>query len=153
MNLFEALQMLSEMFFDRKHVLEKLSEQNGARYEHLLKIYFYRNSRKENFNDWCIEVANYSKLSKCSSKLKVKDMYRILWDEPKDDYDFSGIHVFIKNLEFAGYPEIKNFNEDNVFNYLKEFHEWLINIILEKKIYANDVANKLIELLNKYPIN
>lgn len=152
MNLFETLQSLKELAYERGYVINKLRELSDNRYEHLLKLYFYRNIRSDEFNGWCKEVTNYSRLYKSNTKIKLRDLNKILWDEPKDDYTKKDIKIILDNFHFDGYPKIENFNYDNVFNYLKEFNEWLAKMLSNERVKIFDVTNKISELLNKYSI-
>ena len=153
MNLFENLYLFKEMSRKRKEVLNKLDDKNEVRYEHLIKLYFYRDTRRNDFISWCEEVANFSKRHSSYSQIKLKDFIKILWTQPKDDYDKDTMNLILKDFYRKGYPEINNYNYENFYNYLKDFHMWLSELLVKQKIVlAYEVENKVTELLNKYPI-
>lgn len=152
--MIKIIESLKELAYDRGYVINKLRDSSDNRYEHLLKLYFYRDTKPNEVNHWCKEVANYSQISNSRTKIKLKDLIKYLWNEPKDDYSEKDINIILDNFEYEGYPKTMRFNYKNVYNYLKEFNVWVAEKMNnEEKIRHLDVVNKVKELLNKYSIN
>ena len=152
--MIRILESIKELAYNRGYVINCLRNLSKNRYEHLLKLYFYRDSRPNEFNHWCKEVANYSQMANSRIKIKLKDLINYLWDEPKDDYDEKRVRIKLDNFEYDGYPKTINFNYENLYNYLKEFNIWVANQLNDDyEVRKLDVVNKINELLNKYNIN
>ena len=116
LNLFELLQMYNEMAYEKRKVLNDIRHTTFQRLRHLIKIFLYRDVRKndmkhwinEELYNWCSDIP----LIKGNKHLSHKELYKVFWDEPKDDINERNINRIVKqfiNIDFPKMPMIMVF--------------------------------------------
>lgn len=157
LNLFELLQMYNEMTYEKRKVLNDIRHTTFQRLRHLIKIFLYRDVRKndmkhwinEELYDWCSDIP----LIKGNKHLSHKELYKVFWDEPKDDINECNINRIVKQFTNIDFPKIE-YSFNNLYNFIKDFYMWLIEYLTKDFIIDPvDFENKIKELLNKYSIN
>lgn len=157
LNLFELLQMYNEMAYEKRKVLNDIRHTTFQRLRHLIKIFLYRDVRKndmkhwinEELYNWCSDIP----LIKGNKHLSHKELYKVFWDEPKDDINERNINRIVKQFINIDFPKIDYFF-NNLYNFIKDFYMWLIEYLTKDFIIDPvDFENKIKELLNKYSIN
>lgn len=157
LNLFELLQMYNEMAYEKRKVLNDIRHTTFQRLRHLIKIFLYRDVRKndmkhwinEELYDWCSDIP----LIKGNKHLSHKELYKVFWDEPKDDINERNINRIVKQFTNIDFPKIE-YSFNNLYNFIKDFYMWLIEYLTKDFIIDPvDFENKIKELLNKYSIN
>ena len=157
LNLFELLQMYNEMAYEKRKVLNDIRHTTFQRLRQLIKIFLYRDVRKndmkhwinEELYDWCSDIP----LIKGNKHLSHKELYKVFWDEPKDDINERNINRIVKQFINIDFPKIE-YSFNNLYNFIKDFYMWLIEYLTKDFIIDPvDFENKIKELLNKYSIN
>lgn len=157
LNLFELLQMYNEMAYEKRKVLNDIRHTTFQRLRHLIKVFLYRDVRKndmkhwinEELYDWCSDIP----LIKGNKHLSHKELYKVFWDEPKDDINERNINRIVKQFINIDFPKIE-YSFNNLYNFIKDFYMWLIEYLTKDFIIDPvDFENKIKELLNKYSIN
>lgn len=157
LNLFELLQMYNEMAYEKRKVLNDIRHTTFQRLRHLIKIFLYRDVRKndmkhwinEELYNWCSDIP----LIKGNKHLSHKELYKVFWDEPKDDINERNINRIVKQFINIDFPKIE-YSFNNLYNFIKDFYMWLIEYLTKDFIIDPvDFENKIKELLNKYSIN
>ena len=157
LNLFELLQMYNEMAYEKRKVLNDIRHTTFQRLRHLIKIFLYRDVRKndmkhwinEELYNWCSDIP----LIKGNKHLSHKELYKVFWDEPKDDINERNINRIVKQFINIDFPKIE-YSFNNLYNFIKDFYMWLIEYLTKDFIIDPvDFEKKIKELLNKYSIN
>ena len=157
LNLFELLQMYNEMAYEKRKVLNDIRHTTFQRLRQLIKIFLYRDVRKndmkhwinEELYNWCSDIP----LIKGNKHLSHKELYKVFWDEPKDDINERNINRIVKQFINIDFPKIE-YSFNNLYNFIKDFYMWLIEYLTKDFIIDPvDFENKIKELLNKYSIN
>ena len=157
LHLFELLQMYNEMAYEKRKVLNDIRHTTFQRLRHLIKIFLYRDVRKndmkhwinEELYNWCSDIP----LIKGNKHLSHKELYKVFWDEPKDDINERNINRIVKQFINIDFPKIE-YSFNNLYNFIKDFYMWLIEYLTKDFIIDPvDFENKIKELLNKYSIN
>lgn len=155
LNLFEVLQMYNEFADGRNDIKNSLRNSEKQRRENLIMIFIWRHT--STINHWITEL--YAVCNEVS-KLKLKNKYpkydfilQQLWEYWEDCY-YDKINKWLKDIERKENNSIPNFSKDNLYNFMKEYHEWLAKQLSNKGYTELDlVKDKIKELLNKYSIN
>lgn len=156
MNLFEVLQMYNEMAYEKRKILDDIRHTTFQRLRHLIKVFLYRDARKndirhwinEELYNWCSDIP----LIKGNKHLSQKELYKVFWDEPKDDINERNIDRIVKQFINIGFPKI-DYSFNNLYNFIKDFYMWLIEYLTKDFIIDPvDFENEIKELLNKYSI-
>ena len=154
MNLFKNLQLLHEMAYERKKVIDKFQDKNEKRIYHLMYIFFFRDN--ESVNHWIDEVKAFSENSyrvKPKNKLlQSNDIYNIIWLQPKDMVNVENVSRFLNIAHKSkGLSKIEKYSFDNLINFLVDFFNWISNELSNYDL-VDDIDVKIKELLNKYSI-
>lgn len=152
MKILQNLCYFKEMAYSKKTAIRKIEDVTEMRIEHLIKIFAYFDFRKDDINHWIDEIVNWSwksPLLKGNTHLKQKELYRILWKDPKDSYTERRVQIFLNALQRKGYPHI-NYNYSNLINYLEDFNKWLSEELSEGDIFSYKIESKILELVKKY---
>lgn len=155
LNLFEVLQMYNEFADGRNDIKNSLRNSEKQRRENLIMIFIWRHT--STINHWITEL--YVVCNEVS-KLKLKNKYpkydfilQQLWGYWEDCY-YDKINKWLKDIERKENNSIPKFSKDNLYNFMKEYHEWLAKQLSNKGYTELDlVKDKIKELLNKYSIN
>lgn len=157
LNLFEVLQIYTEMAYEKKKILADIRHSDRFRIEHLTKVFLYRELRKQDLKHW-IRGELYPKyaespLIKGNKHLSYKELYRAYWDEPKDDVNERRMKAMINSLISNGYPNIE-YSFSNLYNFIKDFTLWVIRKLADEYYLSdvNEFENKIMNLLDKYSI-
>lgn len=157
LNLFELLQMYNEMAYEKRKVLDDIRHTTFQRLRHLIKVFLYRDVRKndmkhwinEELYNWCSDIP----LIKGNKHLSHKELYKVFWDEPKDDINERNIDRIVKQFINIDFPKI-DYSFNSLYNFIKDFYMWLIEYLTKDFIVdPADFENKIKELLSKYSIN
>lgn len=141
------------MAYEKRRVLDDSSHSNRNRYEHLFKLFFYRDT--DEFIHWCKEVANFSSCSPCNSKISEKEFKRVLWKSPQDEYIAVNVAGELQDYALLGFPEIDEYRYVNFFDFLFDFHAWLIKRLSRSsgRVFTTEIRDIVTQLLNEYGIN
>lgn len=154
MNLFENLLLYRELADGRADIKSQLRNSEKQRRENLMQLFIWRDSTT--VNHWCNELYaichEINRLKNNKKYPKEKFILQEIWGCWEDCYH-DRINNYIKDLERKEGQKVPDFSKDNLYDFMKEYHEWLANKLSDKGfINISDVKDKIKHLFNKYSL-
>ena len=157
---------LQEMSRPLKDVRNNLMRYEDPLFDHLLKIFYFRNETQY-IRGWIVTVHKCAYKTdkvkapkgKKDQRLSPEDIYEILWASRADS--FNGYHEgLLKDFNYKGNPEYSDLpyvhhggDVEQAEQFMKGYYIWLAkNLSTKEKISFNDVQDEIKILLKKYPI-
>lgn len=153
-NIFEAMRNLQEMAIDQSNAMRDIRSKVDEILVHLLKCFLYKDNTG-NLKHWKREIYGFlNKVPKLKNNKKYPS-YKLLKNNTIDMFDDVLLEritpLYINQLISDGYPKVKNYNEQNLYNGVIEYFDWLIKRLSNiGYINSQESYNKIDEIINKY---
>lgn len=149
------VRLIKEFANSRKDEIQKLKNIREILREHLMCIYYWRDSNC--LKHWEGEIVGFlpimNKLKNTHKLLPEKLIYENLFEDWADRFNYD-IYTYIDKLSLkeSNLPMIVDYDEINVFNFLKDFYDNLCHILAtDGSIRKDALYDFLDDLLKKYP--
>jgi hypothetical protein len=144
--------IMGETAYSKTVIIQKLLQYDGARLEHLLKLYYYKNLNSGQYIPSWINTVYKStirtyKNNKTNKLPTQKFLYENLWVNAEDCYE--GHHNgFLESLISLGYPKVQS-NVEGSAKFCASYFQWLARELSRKgEVSLDEVENKLKYLLD-----
>ena len=154
--IIETLCALKEMAEHIDVIKMRLYDKHEQIRENLMQIFLWRHTSM--VNHWCNELYGLlNEVPKCKHNHKYPKYSVILqeiWSCWEDCYD-DRIDKYVMLLERKENNKVHEFSKINLYNFMKDYCEWISKYLADKGSINDDeiVKNKIKELLNKHSIN
>ncbi len=152
---FHMIKLIMEFANSRKEEIQKLRNISDILEQHLLCIYYWRDT--DYLNHWEGEVFGFipkmRKVKGLNKYLSEPLIYENLFTDWYQTFH-NDLRVDIQKLMLKepNLPKIKNLDEYNVGNFLEDFYKVICHELATKGVVENGFLYKLIDnLLKKYP--
>lgn len=145
---------LRGLAFDRKRIINLIDSKSDRFYEHLLKVFYYRNTKDT--PGWITEVRAYmGRLPKLknNSYPEAGFIYDKLWKDWESSFEDAHVDYIEEfNSELTDYSSIKK-PSINAKNFCRDYCKWLSEVLSKKGIVSSEEVQKEITLLwSRYPL-
>ena len=149
------VRLIKEFANSRNDEIRKLKDVREILREHLMCIYYWRDTDCK--NHWEGEIFSFlpimSKLKMNHKYLSKKLIYENLFTDFAETF-YMDIHTYVEKLMYKekGLPTIYDLDEKNLYKFLDDFYTEISDILADIGSVRKDVVYKIIEkLLKKYP--
>jgi hypothetical protein len=155
--------VLQEMAGTPDDIKRVLTQYQGALFEHLLKVFYFRNQDRD-LKGWmasifkcAFRVPRQKSDKKFPSREKIYEILWGIWYDSFPEHHSGWVKDFNdkSNPNYSMLPYIhKGGNEKNAYKFVRQYFLWLsLNLSLTGKVTNEEVSAELQELLRKHPDN
>lgn len=150
--MLKILKIYNEFADKNKDVKDTLRNTEDQRIENLVMIFLWRDTTI--VNHWCSELYSVChKVPKFKSNNKYPKYNFILqhiWLTWEDCY-YDRLRCYISDVERKENRKTPKFNKESLYNFMKDYHEWLAKQLSTKgDVTFSEVKDKINKLLDRY---
>lgn len=150
-----VIKIITEFANSRKDEIQKLKNIREVLREHIMSIYYWRDSSC--VKHWEGEIVGFmpimNKLKTSHKLLSESLIYENLFTDWAERFEYD-VYSYVEKLiaKEPNLPEITNPDAENIYKYLEDFYTEICHILATEGSVRKAVLYNIIEtLLNKYP--
>lgn len=149
----EAMRRLQESAMRQSKLEDNLIDINPKITEHLLKCFLYKNTTN-NLEHWKQDIYSFLHEVPVLKQNKKLPSYKFLINNTFNIYSevlMNRLDAKIRDLIKKGYPEISNYNKQNLYSAIYNYYDWLCKLLASNGyIELSEICDKIDELINEY---